>query len=68
MSLSGVSAWIMYASFLCAVLNLLSVVVDHYDERDNEFSYKRFARFSQALGWTLFFLALLSTIVFAIIG
>ena len=68
MSLSGVSAWIMYASFLCAVLNLLSVVVDHYDEKDNEFSYKRFARFTQVLGWTLFFLALLSTIVVAIIG
>ncbi|AMM51426.1 hypothetical protein TH61_09905 [Rufibacter sp. DG15C] len=68
MSLTGVSAWIMYAAFLCAVLNLLSVVVDHYDERNNEFSYKRFARFTQVSGWALFFLAILSTIVIAIIG
>ena len=37
---------------------MLSVVVDHYDTRDNEINYKRFARVTQFLGWSLFILAL----------
>lgn len=54
----GVSAWILYVAFLCAAANLLSVVVDHYDERNNEKNYKLFARITQICGWTLFALAL----------
>lgn len=51
--LHGTPMWVMYAAMLCAVANLMSVVVDHYDERANEIDYKRFARLTQVLGWGL---------------
>lgn len=54
----GEPAWMIYGAVLCAVANLVSVVVDHYDQRDNEINYKRFARITQIAGWTLFILAL----------
>jgi hypothetical protein len=55
----GVPAWIMYGAFLCAVANMMSVVVDHYDKRNNETNYKLFARVTQIAGWALFALALI---------
>jgi hypothetical protein len=55
----GVPAWIMYGAFLCAVANMMSVIVDHYDKRDNETNYKLFARVTQIAGWALFVLALI---------
>lgn len=54
----GEPAWILYGAFLCAVANMMSVVVDHYDKRNNETNYKLFARVTQIAGWTLFVLAL----------
>jgi hypothetical protein len=54
----GEPAWILYLAFLCGVANLMSVVVDHYDKRNNEINYKLFARVTQIAGWTLFGLAL----------
>jgi hypothetical protein len=53
----GEPAWILYGAFLCAVANMMSVVVDHYDKRNNETNYKLFARVTQIAGWTLFVLA-----------
>lgn len=54
----GEPAWIIYGAFLCAVANMMSVVIDHYDQRSNENNYKLFARVTQIAGWTLFVLAL----------
>ncbi|WP_370848775.1 hypothetical protein [Novimethylophilus kurashikiensis] len=54
----GEPAWLLYAAMICASLNMLSVVVDHYDIRNNEINYKRFAKVTQFLGWGLFILAL----------
>jgi hypothetical protein len=48
------AAWLMYAAMLAASLVLLSVVVDHYDRRDNERHYRRVARGGAWLGWSLF--------------
>jgi hypothetical protein len=56
--LSGTSAWIMYVAFLCAIANLLAVVADHYDRRNNERNYAHFTMTSQWLGWVFFFRAL----------
>lgn len=53
----GEPAWVLYGAFLCAVANMMSVVVDHYDRRNNEINYQRFARVTQIVGWTLFVLA-----------
>lgn len=55
----GEPAWIMYGAFLFAVANMMSVVVDHYDQRNNETNYKLFARVTQIAGWILFALALI---------
>lgn len=34
--LHGISGWVTIASMFCAAIVLLSVVVDHFDRRDNE--------------------------------
>ncbi len=56
--LHGGPAWIMYAALLCAVAILLSVVIDHYDTRDNEHDYRLFAKITYIAGLSLFGLAL----------
>ncbi len=55
----GEPTWILYGAFLCTAANLMSVVVDHYDKRNNVKNYKLFARLTQVAAWTLFILALL---------
>lgn len=57
MHFHGIPCWIMYFALLAAALNLLSVVVDHYDKRNNETNYKRFAIWTRKIGWGLFILA-----------
>jgi hypothetical protein len=52
--LHDVPAWIMYGAMICACLVMLSVVIDHYDRRDNERRYRTFAKFGGIAGWTLF--------------
>ena len=54
----GEPAWLLFAALLSASLNMLSVVADHYDIRDNEINYRRFAKITQVLGWFFFILAL----------
>ena len=51
-------AFIMFAAFLCGALVLLSVVIDHYDRRNNEHKYKDFADRMGIWGWVLFVVAL----------
>ena len=58
MHLHGESMYIMLIAFAFAVANLLSVVVDHYDRRNNETNYRKFARVSGILGWVFFALAI----------
>lgn len=61
--LHDVPAWIMYAAFTCACLVMLSVVVDHYDKRNNETNYKLFANVFRYLGWVFFVLSLIMAII-----
>lgn len=58
--LHGEPLLIMYGAFICAALNLLSVVIDHYDRRNNERNYRRFAKIAQIMGWVLFGVAFLA--------
>lgn len=58
----GLPAWIMYAAMLCAVLNLLSVVVDHHDRRNNENQYRSFGKITMYAGLSLFVASLLSEV------
>lgn len=58
LALQGPSAWAMYAAMVCACAVLLSVFADHYDRRNNEISYRRWAQIGKFLGWSLFFLSM----------
>jgi TRAP-type C4-dicarboxylate transport system permease small subunit len=56
-------AWLVYGAIVCACLVMLSVVVDHYDRRDNEKNYRVFAKTFTVIGWTLFGLSLVFDLV-----
>jgi len=53
----------MYGAFIGGCLTMLSVVVDHFDKRDNEAQYKYFADKCKKIGWSLF---ILSTLIAAL--
>lgn len=56
--LTDAPAIMMYGAFICGVLVMLSTIIDHYDERDNEHKYKQFAKILKFCGWSLFGFAL----------
>lgn len=56
--LHGLPAKVMYLAMLFACANLLAVVVDHYDRRNNEHRYRVMAKVTQIAGWTTFVFAL----------
>lgn len=56
-------AWVMYGAILCACLVMLSVVVDHYDRRNNETGYRLFADVFKVIGWVLFGLSLAFSLI-----
>jgi hypothetical protein len=58
MELHGVSAWVMaIAAFFC-VANLIAVVLDHYDQRNNEKTYKQYRSLLYRGSVALFFVSL----------
>jgi hypothetical protein len=56
--LHNVPALVMYSAIICACSAMLSVVVDHYDRRNNESGYRLFGRVAEYFGWALFALSL----------
>lgn len=62
--LSGLAAWLVAGAIACAAANLLSVVVDHHDRRNNEIRYAHFAALCEWVGWSLFALALFARVLF----
>lgn len=58
--LEGGPAWLMAAAFFVGAAVLLSVVVDHYDKRNNERYYRAFRWGAKCLGWCLVASALLA--------
>lgn len=57
--LHGAAAWLAAASAMSAAANLLSVVVDHYDKRNNEKNYRAVALWSFRLSVVLLIAALI---------
>ncbi|PBQ34905.1 hypothetical protein CNR22_13825 [Sphingobacteriaceae bacterium] len=55
----GIPCWIMYFAFLFASITLISVVIDHYDKRNNETNYQKFTLATRRIGWALFFVAII---------
>lgn len=56
--LHGIPAWLMVGAMICFAAAVLSVVIDHYDHRDNEHHYLRFSKAARAAAWWLFGAAL----------
>ena len=54
----GTSAVIMFCAMVAAALNLLIIIVDHFDIRNNELTYRRIAFGTQAVGTLLFVVAI----------
>ena len=57
--LHNLSAWIMFGAMICACLIMLSVIVDHYDKRNNERNFRSFAKFFKIMGWGFFVVSLI---------
>jgi hypothetical protein len=51
--LHGIAAWLMVGAASSVVAVLISVLLDHYDRRDNEAAYRQFVRVGSVLGWSL---------------
>ena len=56
-NLRGSAAWLAAAAAFAAASNLLAVVVDHYDKRNNETNYRAYAKWSLGLAAALLVLA-----------
>lgn len=56
--LHGTPAVLMFIAMMCATVVFISVVIDHYDKRDNERYYRFSARLGEFAGWTFFGLAI----------
>lgn len=54
----GTPAIIAFAGFMCFVLYLLTIVIDHYDRRNNERRYVQFRKFIRFMGYTLLLVAI----------
>lgn len=54
MSMTGIALAFGIAGMLCGAANLVALIVDHFDRRDNEAMYRRFRFRTQVAGWTLF--------------
>ena len=50
MYLSGESAWIMFAALIFGFIYFMTVVIDHYDKRDNEIKYFMFGKNVKIIG------------------
>ncbi|MEE4245762.1 MAG: hypothetical protein V2I33_10140 [Kangiellaceae bacterium] len=52
--LSDTPAILVFIAILLGCINLLTVIVDHHDTRDNEMSYYRFRKTTEYLGYAIF--------------
>ncbi len=50
---SNEPAWLMYGAFVCGCIVMISVIVDHYDERNNERGYRIFRNVFKYIGFGL---------------
>ncbi|MBO1257063.1 hypothetical protein J3L16_15320 [Alteromonas sp. 5E99-2] len=48
--LYGEAVWIMFVGLICGAIVFISVVIDHYDKRDNEHKYYKFGRLVKYIG------------------
>lgn len=58
MHLHGPAAWSMAGAFAMGALNLIAVVIDHFDTRNNETNYRLIGKVTAWLGYGLLGLTL----------
>lgn len=56
--LHDMPAWVMFGAFVSGCLVMISVCLDHYDSRNNEIKYQKFANTFKPLAWIFFALSL----------
>lgn len=66
-ALHGVTLWIMLAAMLCAAAVAVSIVVDHYDRRDNERVYKAIVEYGFKAALLLYLLSPIYSLIEAIV-
>jgi hypothetical protein len=59
----GYAAVIVFIVFLFAISNMLSVIIDHFDKRDNEINYRYFAKITSRIALALFVIAVVVQIM-----
>lgn len=64
----GVSAWIMCVSLLCAAVNLILVIVDQFDRRNNERWYSNHRRLFKLSGYFFLCAALIIDLILKVKG
>jgi hypothetical protein len=52
--LQDLPAWVMFGAIFSACLVMISTCIDHYDKRNNEIKYQRFASTSERVAWLFF--------------
>jgi hypothetical protein len=57
--LYGESVWIMFVGLICGIVVFVSIVMDHYDKRDNEHKYYEFGKTIKYLGIGCFVVAVI---------
>jgi Na+-transporting methylmalonyl-CoA/oxaloacetate decarboxylase gamma subunit len=67
-AIHGFPMWFTYLAILFASANLISIVVDHYDQRDNEINYKKFAAITSKLGGFCIGMSILLIFLFILTG
>lgn len=55
----GPPIFLVFGSFLCIIVYLITIIIDHHDRRNNEKKYILIRKVSKILGWTLFISAVL---------
>lgn len=56
------AAILIVGAFFCGILVMISVIVDHYDKRNNENKYRKFSSFFKILGYGLLSVAVITQI------
>ena len=51
----GAACTLIYGAFIFGAANFISVIVDHYDKRNNETNYQKFAKVTRIIGLILLF-------------
>jgi len=64
----GFPMWFTYISGVAASANLVSVVIDHYDRRNNEKDYRKFAKITSQIAGFFFLTSMVVIFLFIATG